>query len=156
MAGSALFGNPFVHPAQFSPWGVSPLGYPGLGVNPYAFQQYTQNQPLVSAQLSSVGIPVSGLQPLPQILSLLQTVPQQVQHLQQLVSVQLQALQQLQQTIQLLPGQLQQLQQLIQFVPQQLQQPSALGQSAGAGSFPATSPWGIGPQPFGAQPSHVM
>jgi hypothetical protein len=61
------------------------------------------------------------------------------------VSVQLQALQQLQQTIQLLPGQL-----------QQLQQPSAFGQSAGAGSFPATSPWGIGPQPFGAQPSHVM
>ena len=145
MAGSALFGNPFVHPAQFSPWGVSPLGYSGLGVNPYAFQQYTQNQPLVSAQLSSVGIPVSGLQPLPQILSLLQTVPQQVQHLHQLVSVQLQALQQLQQTIQLLPGQL-----------QQLQQPSAFGQSAGAGSFPATSPWGIGPQPFGAQPSHVM
>lgn len=144
MAGSA-FGNPFVHPAQFSPWGVSPLGYPELGVNPYAFQQYTQNQPLVSAQLSSVGIPVSRLQPLPQILSLLQTVPQQVQHLQQLVSVQLQALQQLQQTIQLLPGQL-----------QQLHQPSAFGQSAGAGSFPATSPWGIGPQPFGAQPSHVM
>ena len=53
MAGSASFGNPFVHPAQFSPWGVSPLGYAGLGVNPYAFQQYTQNQPLVSAQLSS-------------------------------------------------------------------------------------------------------
>jgi len=140
-----LFGNPFVYPAQFSPWGVSPLGHAGLGVNPYTFQQYTQNQPPISAQLSSVGIPASGVQPLQQILSLLQVVPQQVQHLQQLVSVQLQAIQQLQQTIQLLPGQL-----------QQLQQPSAFGQSAGAGSLPPTSPWGIGPQPFGAQPGHVM
>ena len=156
MAGSALFGNPFVYPAQFGPWGVSPLGHQGLGVNPYAFQQYTQNQPLLGAQLSSVGIPASGLQPLQQILSLLQIVPQQVQHLQQLVSVQLQALQQLQQSIQVLPGYVQQLHQLIQFVPQQLQQPSVLGQSAGAGSFPATSPWGIGPQPFGAQPTHLM
>ena len=145
MTGSALFGNPFVNPAQFSPWGVSPLGHQGLGINPYAFQQYTQNQPLISAQLGSVGIPAQGQQPVQQILSLLQVVPQQLQHLQQLAYVQLQALQQAQQTIQLLPGQLQQLQQL-----------SAYGQSAGAGSFPATSPWGIGPQPFGAQPTHVM
>ena len=141
----SAFGNPFVYPAQFSPWGVSPLGHSGLGINPYAFQQYTQNQPIMNTQLGPVAIPVSGLQPLQQVLSVLQIVPQQVQHLQQLVSAQLQALQQLQQTIQLLPGQLQQLQQL-----------SAFGQSAGAGSFPATSPWGIGPQPFGAQPGHVM
>jgi len=58
---------------------------------------------------------------------------------------------------------------LIQFVPQQLQQlqqPSAfqqpsqlhqtLGQSAGLGGIPVTAPWGIGPQAFGTQPSHVM
>jgi hypothetical protein len=93
-------------------------------------------------------------------------VPQQLQHLQQLVSVQLQELQQLQQIVQLVPVQLQQLQQLIQLVPQQLQQPlqfqqpsqfqEPFGHGTGLGVFPVTAPWGIGTQAFGAQPSHVM
>ncbi len=95
-----------------------------------------------------------------QILALLHTVPQQLQHLQQLVSVQLQELQQLQQIVQLLPAQLQQVQQLIQLVPQHLQQLSQfqqpIGQGVGLGSFAATPQWGIGPQAFGAPPSHVM
>jgi len=51
--------------------------------------------------------------------------------------------------IQIVPQQLQQLQQLSQF-----QQP--IGQSAGFGGFGASPQWGVGPQAFGAQPSHVM
>jgi hypothetical protein len=146
------------YPGQFSPWSGAQQGMQGLGINPYAFQQYTQNQPLMSAPLSST-IAGSGLG-LQQVLPLLQIVPQQLQHLQQLVSVQLQELQQLQQIVQLLPGQLQQIQQLIQYVPHQLQQLSQLqqpiGQSAGLGNFAGTPQWGLGPQVFGAQQSHVM
>jgi hypothetical protein len=98
---------------------------------------------------------------LQQVLPLLQIVPQQLQHLQQLVSVQLHELQQLQQIVQLLPAQLQQIQQLIQFVPQQLQQlqqpqfQQGFGQGAGLASF-GSAPWGVGPLSFGAQPNQVM
>ena len=167
MAVSA-FGTQFMYPGQFSPFspwssaqqGIPQLGIQGLGVNPYAFQQYTQNQPLMSAPLTStIAGPSVGVQ---QVLPLLQVVPQQLQHLQQLVSVQLQELQQLQQIVQLLPGQLQQIQQLIQYVPQQLQQLQQLsqlqqpiGQNAGLGTFAGTQ-WGLNPQAFGAQPGHVM
>ncbi len=141
-----------------------------VGINPYAFQQYGQNQTLGATPLSSIGA-APGLQPPPQVLALLHIVPQQLQHLQQLVSVQLQELQQLQQIVQLLPAQLQQLQQLLQFVPQQLQQlqqpqfpqpwqfqqPSQFQQPFTQGSaFAGAGPWGVNPQPFGAQPSHVM
>lgn len=169
---ASAFSAPFTNPAQQNPWSLSSQNPQGLGVNPYAFQQYAQNQPLSSAPLSSIAGQVPGLQ---QMLPLLQIVPQQLQHLQQLVSLQLQELQQLQQIVQLLPGQLQQLQQLIQFVPQQLQhfqqtaqfqqpgqvqQPSQFqqpfGYAPGVGGFAVTAPWGIGPQAFGAQPSHVM
>jgi hypothetical protein len=152
------FGTPFTYPLQFSQWGVSPYAHQGQGINPYAFQPYTQNQPLMSTPLSStIGNIASGVQPLQQMLPLLHIVPQQLQHLQQLAWVQLQELQQLQQIVQLLPGQLQQLQQLIQFVPQQHQQfQQPFGQSPGLGGFAATSPWGIGHQAFGAPPSHVM
>jgi hypothetical protein len=155
---------PFANPAQFSPWGSSPQGVQGLGVNPYAFP-YTQNQPLMSAPLSStIASPAFGQQPLQQGLPLLQIVPQQLQHLQQLVSVQLQELQQLQQLIQLVPAQLQQLQQLIQFVPQQIQQQlqqqspflQPVGQGAALNTPAAIPPWGIGPHAFGAQPNQVM
>jgi len=140
------FGNQFTYPGQFTPWSGAQQGIQGLGVNPYAFQQYTQNQPLMSAPLSStIGGPGLGVQ---QLLPLLQIVPQQLQHLQQLVAVQLQELQQLQQIVQLLPGQLHQIQQLSQF-----QQP--IGQGA-ALSFAPTPQWGFGPQSFGSQPSHVM
>ena len=170
MAVSA-FGTQFTYPGQFSPWGGAQQGIPqqgiqggipqqgiqGLGVNPYAFQQYTQNQPLMSAPLTStIAGPSLGVQ---QVLPLLQVVPQQLQHLQHLVSVQLQELQQLQQIVQLLPGQLQQIQQLIQYVPQQLQQLAQLhqpiGQSTGLGTFAGTPQW-FNPQAFGAQPGHVM
>jgi hypothetical protein len=168
------FGYPF---AQYNPWGASPQISHGLGINPYAFQQFTQNQPLASTPLSSpITGQVPGLQqPLQQVLPLLQIVPQQLQHLQQLVSVQLQELQQLQQIVQLIPGQLQQLQQLIQFVPQQLQhnqQPSPFqhmahfhqaspfqqpfGAGTAVGSLGMTPPWGVGQQTYGVQPSHVM
>jgi hypothetical protein len=145
-----------------------------VGINPYAFQQYAQNPPLGTTPLSSLGGQAAGLQAIPQIAPLLQIVPQQLQHLQQLVSVQLQELQQLQQIVQLLPAQLHQLQQLIQYVPQQLQQlqqtspfqhPWAFQQSpfqqspyqqpfAQGAAFQTAGPWG--PQTLGAQPSHVM
>jgi len=159
MAVSA-FGTQFGYPSQITPWGIPQQNVQGLGINPYAFQ-YTQNQPLMSTPLSStISGPAYGVQ---QVLPLLQIVPQQLQHLQQLVSVQLQELQQLQQIVQLLPVQLQQLQQLIQIVPQQLQQLQQLsqfqqpiGQGAGVGSFGATPQWGLGPHAFGAQPGHVM
>jgi len=156
MAVSA-FGIPSTYPAQFIPGGVSTQGGQGLGINPYAFQQYAQNQPLMSAPLTStIASAGFGLPQLQQVLPILQIVPQQLQHLQQLVSVQLQELQQLQQIVQLLPGQLQQIQLLIQAASQQHQQvQQPFGQGAGLGSFP-TSPWGFGPQAFGAQPSQVM
>jgi hypothetical protein len=125
---------------------------------------FTYPQPLLSAPLSSTfASPAYGPQPLQQAIPLLQIVPQQLQHLQQLVSVQLQELQQLQQIIQLLPAQLQQIQQLIQYVPQQLQQlqlqqpqvQQGFGPGAALAGF-ASTPWGIGPLSFGAQPSQVM
>ena len=47
------FGNQFTYPGQFTPWSGAQQGIQGLGVNPYAFQQYTQNQPLISAPLTS-------------------------------------------------------------------------------------------------------
>ena len=138
------FTTPFTYPSPFSPWGAFP------------------QQPLLSAPLSSTfASPVYGPQPPQQAHPLLQIVPQQLQHLQQLVSVQLQELQQLQQIIQLLPAQLQQIQQLIQYVPQQLQQlqqpqvQQGFGPGAGLAGL-ASTPWGVGPLSFGAQPSQVM
>jgi hypothetical protein len=161
MAVSA-FGTQFTYPAQLTPWGVSPQSVQGLGINPYAFQQYAQNQPLMSAPLSStIATTGFGLPQLQQVLPLLQIVPQQLQHLQHLVSVQLQEVQQLQQIVQLLPGQLQQIQQLVQSALQQhphqaLQFQPPIGQNIGLGGFGAGSPWGFGPQGYGAQPSQVM
>jgi hypothetical protein len=66
--------------------------------------------------------------------------------------------------LQTIPAQLQQLQQLIQFVPQQIHQglqPSQaqqpFGQVSPFGGFAASTPqWGVSPQVFGPQPSHVM
>jgi hypothetical protein len=69
-------------------------------------------------------------------------------------------LQQVQQILQTIPAQLQQ---LIQLVPQhihqgqqsQVQQP--FGQVPLFGAFSPTTPqWGVSPQVFGPQPSHVM
>ena len=90
------------------------------------------------------------------VFHLLQTVPPQLQQLQQLSAIQQQQLQQLQQTLQVIPAQLQQ---LIPFASHAQQQPSPFqspfGQ-AGLGAFGGTSPFGIGPQIFGAQSGHVM
>jgi hypothetical protein len=147
---AGAFTTPY-YPAQLTPWGFSPYAAQGLGIS----------QPLLSAPLSStIAGPSLGVQPLQQILSLLHTVPHQLQRLQQLVAVQLQELQQLQQIVQLVPGQLQQVQQLIQAASQQLQQPSPFQPFGPSAAFGAATPaWGIGPQAFGAfgaQPSHVM
>ena len=69
----------------------------------------------------------------------------------------------MQQILQTIPAQLQQLQQLIQFVPQhihqgqqsQVQQPFLQVPPFGVFS-PTTPQWGVAPQVFGPQPSHVM
>jgi hypothetical protein len=163
--GGATFGIglPFSYPtSQLNPFASSPYGTHAFGGSPYlggspywGQQQYGQQQ---------------YTQPLQQIFQILQVVPQQLQQVQQLQYVQQQQLQQLQQILQVIPSQLAQLKQLIQFVPQQIhqgQQPSqaqqpfgqqqSFGQVPPLGGFPATtSQWGISPQVFGPQPSHVM
>jgi hypothetical protein len=148
----SAFSAPFANAGLYNPWSLSSQIPQGLGINPYAFQQYQQNQPLASAPLGSVGGPIHALQQLHQTLPLLQAVPQQVQRLQQLVSMQLQELQPLQQIVHVLPAQLQQLQQLITFASQQ----QAFGPGAALGGFTFAAPWGTSPQAFGTQPSQVM
>jgi ABC-type transporter Mla subunit MlaD len=107
--------------------------------------------PITSAITPSTPLGLSML-PLQQVHQLLQSVPQQLQALQQLEYIQQQQLQQL---LQIVPAQLAQLQQLIQAALAQLQQSGQpLGQMAGAGF--AVSPWGITPQFYGAQPGQVM
>jgi 7-keto-8-aminopelargonate synthetase-like enzyme len=111
------------------------------GATPFATQPYAQFQP--HSPMGGFGTGSSpwaspspyNVQPLQQVLQLLQVVPQQLQQLHQL---QQQHLQQLQQLLQIVPQQLQQIQQLLQFVPQQIQQlqqqlqaQQPFGQSAG-------------------------
>ena len=118
--------------------GLSPYGILGQGINPIGI-------PSLASQTAY------STHPLQQVSQLLQAVPHQLQQIQQLQYVQQQQLQQL---IQFVPAQLVQLQQLIQIVAQQLQQTQQpLGQAGGG--F-AVTPWGITPQPFGAQPAQVM
>jgi len=161
--GTLGYGTPFGYPTQqqFTPWGYSPLGIQGLGmqglgttglnINPFAWQQL-HGQSLGLTPLSSLSVnPYNLQQALPQIFQLLQTVPIQVQQLQQLGFAQQQQLQQLQQILQTIPIQLQQLQQVIQTVPQQLQQLTQ--QPFGVTGI---APWAVTPQAFGAQPGHVM
>src|SRR5262245_18665231 len=137
MAGTAFgLGSPLMSATTPMTWGLS---QPGLGINPIGI-------PSLSGQSAYT------MQP-QQIHQLLQFLPQQAQHIQQLKYVQDQHIKQL---IQYLPAQLVQLQQLIQIVAQQLQQTQQpLGQVAGAGGFGVT-PWGITPQLFGANPAQVM
>jgi hypothetical protein len=152
-----------VHTQQLTPWGVSPYGLQGygaqgVGINPFALQQL-QGHSIASTPLASLSLnPYNVQQALPQIFQLLQTVPYQVQQLQQLGFAQQQQLQQLQQILQIIPAQLGQLQQLIQHVPQQFQQfqQSPFQQPFGPSPFAGVSPWGIQPQTFSAQPGHVM
>jgi uncharacterized spore protein YtfJ len=155
-------GTQFGYPTQqITPWGTSPYGIQGLGasgvnINPFAFQQL-YGQSLGTTPLASLSVnPYNLQQALPQIFQLLQTVPFQVQQLQQLEFAQQQQLQQLQQILQVIPVQLAQLQQLIQHVPQQLQQLQQTQQPFGQTGIGGFSPWGITPQTFGAQPGHVM
>ena len=138
MAGTAFgLGSPLMSATTPMTWGLT---QPGLGINPIGI-------PSLSGQSAYT------MQPQHQIHQLLQFLPQQLQQIQQLQYVQQQQLQQL---IQYVPAQLVQLQQLIQIVAQQLQQTQQpLGQVAGAAGFGVT-PWGITPQPFGANPAQVM
>lgn len=138
-----------INPASFTPWGNSPYG---SSVNPY-FVQQPYGQALMNVPFSPIAQTPFGA-PLQQVLQVLQIVPTQLQQLQHSVIVQQQQLQQIQQLLQLIPGHLAQLQQLIQLVPQQTQQLSS-SQLPGLTSFGATVPWGIAPQVF-AQPGQVM
>lgn len=141
--------NPFTQMSQQNPFAGSPFGTPTFGASPYwGQQQYGGQQQHYAHQLQQI----------------LQILPQELQHLQQLEYVQQQLNQQVQQVLQAIPQQLQQLQQLIQFAPQQFQQgqpqPQAqqpFGQAPSFGGFSAQTPqWGGSPQLFGQQPSHVM
>jgi hypothetical protein len=132
---------------QSVPWGLSPYGGQGFGLQPTGTQPFVQP---FSTQFSP-GYGISQPAPVQQILQALQIVPQQLQQLQ---ANQQQQSWQLQLLLQTVPAQLQQLQQLIQLVPQQLQQ---IQQGQPFGSV-ISSPLGFGlPHVFGAQtPGHVM
>jgi len=137
--------NPFQQ--QQTPWGYGGITVSPFGQLPFGQQQlFGQTNPFATQQLYGLlGQGVGGGQlqlVLPQIVQLLQTVPQQVQQVQYLQQILLQQLQQVQQILQFIPQQLQQLQQLITYVPQQIlqlqqQQPFGLG---------VATPWGITPQ----------
>jgi hypothetical protein len=104
------------------------------GLSPYG---------ILGQGINPIGMPSLASQtaysthPLQQVVQLLQIVPQQLQQIQQLQYVQQQ-----------------QIQQLIQIVAQQLQQTQQPFGQVGGGL--AVTPWGITPQPFGAQPAQVM
>jgi hypothetical protein len=122
-------GTPIAYPNLPTAWGTSPY----IGQAPY-FQ------------------PGIGLGQSPQqLVQLLQVVTQQLQQVQALEQQQLFYLQQL---LQFVPAQLQQLQQLVQIVPQQIQQQQQQWHPFSQG---LSSPFGITPQAFAAQPAgHVM
>ena len=127
--------------SQFAgtPFGIgTPTIYPAAQ-NPGTFSPYTAQG-------------LGGQTPFQQIAHLLQIVPQQLQQVQFLQQQQLVLLQQL---LHVVPAQLQQLQQLIQVVPHQVQQLQQQYQPFGAG---LSGPLGFGlvPQAFGGQTSHVM
>src|SRR5262249_14896616 len=136
MAGTTFgLGSPFMSATPPPTWGLSPYGNP-------------------TGTPSLSGPSAYSMQPQQQIHQVLQIVPQQLQQIHQLLYPQKQQLQQL---IQIVPVQLAQLQQLIHVVAQQLQQiQQPLGQVAGAGGGFAVTPWGLTPQPFGAQSAQVM
>lgn len=143
MAGSALgLTTPMTYP-------ISPLTQGG----PLALQS-PYGQPLTIGASNS-GLPVNPFILQQQLQQLLQTLPQQLQHLQQMGYLQQQQIQQLQQVLQIIPGQLAQVHQVIQVALQQIQQQS-LGQPTGAGGFAVTPQWGVAPQIFGAQQGQVM
>jgi hypothetical protein len=99
-----------------------------------------------------IGAGFGGQTSAQQVTQLLQIVPQQLQQVQLLQQQHLALLQQL---LSIVPSQLQQLQQLIQVVPHQIQQLQQPYQPFGTG---LSGPLGFGlvPQAFGGQTSHVM
>jgi hypothetical protein len=123
-----------------------------LGFGTYGFPQTLSSPGLLPQSTIPLGAYSSGV-PQPQVLQLLQLVPQQLQQVQYLQQLQLQQFQQL---IQSLPAQLQQLQQLIQFIPQQIQQLQQQWPTYGLGTSGQFG-LGIGPAGFGGQAAtHVM
>jgi len=154
-------GTPFQQ--QQTPWGygqginVSPFGqqlpFGQQQQQPFGQQQqqpFGQTTPFATQQLyGQLGQGIGGgqlQQVLPQIVQLLQTVPQQVQQVQHLQQILLQQLQQVQQILQFIPQQLQQLQQLIQYVPQQIQQLQQQNSQQQPFGLGGATPWGINPQ----------
>jgi hypothetical protein len=141
MTGSTYgLGWPSLSPVQQTPWGPSQFGSPGIG----SYLPFTSSSP--------VGSPFQH-----QILQLLQSVPQQLQYLQQLTTLQQQQLQQIQQLLLLVPQQFQQAIQQIAYVVshqlQQSQQHSTPLQSGIGTSFPSVP---FGQQIFPGQPGQVM
>ena len=122
-----------------SPSGIGAPTIYSVAQNPWAFSPYISQG--FGAQT-----------PFQSITQLLQIVPQQLQQVQLLQQQQFALLQQL---LHVVPAQLQQLQQLIQVVPHQVQQLQQQYQPFAAG---LSSPLGFGlvPQAFGGQTSHVM
>jgi len=116
----------------------TPAIYP-MAQNPWGFAPY-------------IGAGFGGQTSAQQVTQLLQIVPQQLQQVQLLQQQHLALLQQL---LSIVPSQLQQLQQLIQVVPQQVTQLQQPYQPFGAG---LSGPLGFGlvPQAYGGQTSHVM
>jgi Tfp pilus assembly protein PilN len=160
-----------LNPLQQTPWAGQGINVNPFGANPFQTQQPFGQSPLLQYPLGQSPFATAGLGThqlygqagqgagqlqlvLPQIVQLLQTVPQQIQQVQQLQQILLQQLQQVHQILQIIPQQLQQLQQLIQYVPQQIQhlQTTSLQQPFGQG---AITPWGT-PQAFGAQLGHLQ
>ena len=149
-------GTSIPYSSPFTPYGLAPYLSQGSGILPYATQSYLPS--LQSPLLGGYGI--GPVQALPQVLQLLQVVPQQLQQVQLLQQQQLLYLQQL---LQIVPAQIQQLQQLIQIIPQQTQQLQQWQQPFGSTLNPLASPlsgqlgFGLLPQILGGQvPSHVM
>lgn len=121
----------------------TPIAYsnlqPSWGTSPYAGQS-SYFQPGIGPGQSPQ-----------QVLQVLQVVTQQLQQVQALEQQQLFYLQQL---LQLVPAQLHQLQHLVQIGPQQIQQHQQQWHPFNQG---LSSPFGIAPQAFAAQPAgHVM
>jgi|SRR5215813_8200665 len=113
---------------MFQNWGLGPIG--GLSINPQLTYGYT-----------------------PQVIQLLQAVPQQLQQLQQLDLVRQQQLQYIQQLVQ------QAAQQLQYFAQHSLQPgvPAAIGAQTLGQPFPTFGAFGTGFGPsFLGQPQHVM
>jgi len=131
-------GTPTFLPQSAISWGFSPYaGQPFGGQSfPQSYGQPFSNQP---------GYGTGAIQPLQQILQLLQIVPQQVQQLQVLQ----QQLAQVQGLLQAVPAQLQQ---IAQFLPQHIQ---LLQQQPYGSAFSGPLSPGQTPQ-FAAGPGYVM